>query len=90
MSEQCEHHIHGVRCTAVATTHLIGEHDDHDDVSWMCAECKESFLTGWRRMQADAASLRDRGVPKQLLSRIMCIRVDRGDYERSPGVGGGK
>lgn len=87
MTEQCEHHIRGIRCTAAATTHLIGEHAEHDDVSWICAECKDSFLTGWERMQADAAALRSRGVPKQLLSRIMCLRVDRGDYECCPAPG---
>ncbi|HEU4580910.1 MAG TPA: hypothetical protein VFS67_21775 [Polyangiaceae bacterium] len=46
----------------------------------LCAPCRADFLDGWVRMQADAAALRQRGVPGRLLSHILNARMDRGVY----------
>jgi len=80
---QCRHHDrNGVRCDLEADASLEAEHADGQvEEADICQAHKKSFLEGWARMQADAAQLRARGVPKPLLSRIMCARVDRHEYD---------
>jgi hypothetical protein len=80
---QCQYHDRcKVRCDQEADECLEGELPGGVvEVVDLCKAHKKSFLEGWDRMQADAARLRERGVPKALLSRIMCARVDRNEYE---------
>lgn len=72
-----------VGCTreATATIESIGVNGLIKGIADVCDACKESFMAGWQKMQAEANALKDQGLPKKELERIMCARVERGDYK---------
>lgn len=74
----CRH----VGCSKEATASIDAEGANGllVDSADVCQEHRESFMEGWTRMQQDAGALRDQGLPSAEVSRIMCERVDRGDY----------
>ena len=69
-------------CTAEATTCLeaAGAGGLLVDAADICEQHRVSFLEGWDRMQAAAGALRDQGVSREELSRIMCKRVADGEF----------
>lgn len=75
--------LDGFPCPNEATTEIEAT-GRVTDVASMCESCRDQFLESWERMQQDAGALRDRGLPRDELNRIMCERVDRGDYRCKP------
>jgi hypothetical protein len=66
-------------CEREATTVL--EADGRVDAATPCCEpCARGFMAGWNKMKRDEAELRARDVPERMLSRILCERVERGEY----------
>jgi hypothetical protein len=45
-----------------------------------CGPCWDKDIAGFDRLQADAQELRDSGVNDRMVQRVMCARVDRGEY----------
>jgi hypothetical protein len=79
---QCNHHDNdGRRCENEADATLTADFaDGSENEQDICSSCKAKFLEGWDRMQRDAAALRERGLSKKMLERVMCLRVERGLY----------
>ena len=70
----------GCDAEATVTLEVMGPNGLLMDEAGLCAPCRKKFLEGWRRMQAEAGALRDRGVPNDELNRIMSARVEAGEF----------
>ncbi len=55
------------------------EHNDNT-LGHECDACWDEHDANIEGLRAQAAELRMRGVPEKMVQRIMCARVDRGEY----------